>query len=195
MTTSPRPEIPVLLLAAGASSRLGSAKALLPWGRSILLDHAIAQAKVLGQSVTVVGGARYPLIRYRSRRRDVGWVYAPLWSSGQSASLRAGLLSLPARAPGAFVLLVDQPLLSEAGLQSLRWEARSQPMLAAGADYGDRVGVPAYLPRALWPEILSLEGDQGAGGVLRRVNARRIAVDGVAEDLDTRADWLRLSRC
>lgn len=194
MQSNPHVSIPVLLLAAGASTRLGRAKALLPWQQGILLDHAIDQARLLGSRVTVVGGARYPLIRYRSRRRNVRWVHARGWSAGQSASLRAGLLSLPVRAPGAFVLVVDQPRLSPEGLRSLKQAAESDPLVAAGADYGGRAGVPAYLPRALWPEVIALEGDRGAGQVLRRVGARRISVAGVKDDLDTRADWLRLGR-
>ncbi|MDX1757152.1 MAG: nucleotidyltransferase family protein [Marinobacter sp.] len=186
-------DIPVLLLAAGASSRLGRAKALLPWGQGILLDHAIGQARVLGAQITVVGGARYPLIRYRSRYRNVRWVYAQHWVAGQSASLSTGLLSMPNGVPGVFVLLVDQPLLASAGLRALRRAAQLQPRLAAGADYGGQAGAPAYLPRGLWPEILKLQGDQGAGRVLRRVGARRIPVAGVRDDLDSPADWLRLA--
>lgn len=183
---------PVLVLAAGASRRMGRSKQLLPWGRGCLLDQAVALARVLSPEVFVVAGARYPLIRYRSQVSVSGWVYAEDWAQGLSVSLKAGIAALPRRCRGVFVMVADQPLLSVEGLGDLSAAARSAPDLPVAASYGARPGVPAYLPRWVWPQVMALEGDQGAGVILRAVNARRIPVRGVEQDLDTPLDWQQL---
>lgn len=186
--------IPVLILAAGASRRMGRAKQLMPWGAGILMDQAIRQARMVSSCVIVVAGAHYPLVRYRSRCALPRWVYTPDWTLGMSASLQAGLQSLPPGCPGVFVMLADQPLLSAEGLHTLAAEAHACPGQVLAADYDGRPGAPAYLPRALWPEVMALEGDQGASGVLCRHRARRIGVGGVWDDVDTPADWQGLKR-
>jgi len=184
--------IPVLILAAGASTRMGRPKALLPLGSGILLDRAIEQARILSRDVRVVWGAGYPLIRFRCLRQPSAWVSAPDWRMGLSASLTAGLGSLGSWVPGAFVLLVDQPLLDLQALAALGVAARSLPQQAVAADYGGRPGVPAYLPRWLWPQVMALNGDRGAGAVLARAGATRVGISGVLEDVDTPEDWLRV---
>ncbi|SFM19313.1 nucleotidyltransferase family protein [Marinobacter zhejiangensis] len=179
---------PVIVLAAGASERMGRSKQLLGWGQGCLLDQAVALARNLSSDVVVVAGARYPVIRYRATRSPSRWVVAADWHKGMGASLNAGLRSLPARCRGAFVMVADQPVLALEGLQALADAARAEPGRPVAADYGGRPGVPAYLPRALWAQVSSLTGDQGAGAILNRVNARRIRIAGVELDLDTPAD-------
>lgn len=187
-----KPTFPVLLMAAGASRRMGRPKALLSWGRGSLLDHAIGQAEVLGGEVTVLTGAYYPLLRYRTRRQPTRWRYVSGWRGGMSESLKAGLSGLAPSVPGVFVMVMDQPLLSVSGLTALRDAALGHPGRAFASDYRGRAGVPAYLPRRLWPLVAQLEGDRGAGALLNDVGAERVAIPGVFEDADTPADWLRL---
>lgn len=195
-------EFPALVLAAGASSRFGRPKALLPLGRGvssgpdsgprILLDAAIGQGRLLSPDVRVVCGAWYPLIRFRCHRQPSVWLRVPDWHDGLSASLKAGLRSLGPRARGVFVLVADQPLLDPGALAALGEAARCFPDQPIAADYGDRPGVPAYLPRWLWPLVMDLEGDRGAGGLLAQVQATRVDIPGVHEDVDTPADWFRV---
>lgn len=187
-----RSNTPVLVLAAGASRRMGRAKQLLGWGQGCLLDQAVGLAGVLSPEVFVVAGARYPLIRYRSRASVSGWIYAQDWAEGLSASLKAGVGALSGCHRGVFVMVADQPLLSVDGLRALSEAARNAPDEPVAASYGDRPGVPAYLPRWLWSQVMALEGDQGAGVILREVNARRIRIPGVERDLDTPLDWRQL---
>ncbi|MBU2955327.1 nucleotidyltransferase family protein [Marinobacter sp. F3R08] len=201
-TSSFDPQFPALVLAAGASSRLGRPKALLPLvscngaapgsGNHIVLDAAIGQGRVLSRDVRVVCGAWYPLIRFRSQRQPSAWVRAPDWREGISASLSAGLRSLGPKVKGVFVLVADQPLLDLNALEAFGVAARSVPGQPIAADYGGRPGVPAYLPRWLWPWALELEGDQGAGRLLAEVRATRVEIPGVLDDVDTQADWRRI---
>ncbi|EHJ03549.1 molybdenum cofactor cytidylyltransferase [Marinobacter sp. DSM 26671] len=195
-------QFPVLILAAGASSRLGRPKALLPLASGdgtdtdcrnrTLLDAAIAQGRILSPEVRVVCGAWYPLIRFRCRRQPSSWLRAPDWQEGISASLSAGLRSLGPAVKGVFVLVADQPLLDLNALEAFGKAARCVPEQPIAADYGGRPGVPAYLPRWLWPLVLDLEGDRGAGRLLAEVRATRVDIPGIHDDVDTPADWHRI---
>lgn len=195
-------QFPVLILAAGASSRLGRPKALLPLASGdgtdtdcrnrTLLDAAIAQGRILSPEVRVVCGAWYPLIRFRCRGQPSSWLRAPDWQEGISASLSAGLRSLGPAVKGVFVLVADQPLLDLNALEAFGKAARCVPEQPIAADYGGRPGVPAYLPRWLWPLVLDLEGDRGAGRLLAEVRATRVDIPGIHDDVDTPADWHRI---
>ncbi|PHQ26621.1 nucleotide-diphospho-sugar transferase [Marinobacter guineae] len=193
-------EFPALILAAGASTRLGRPKALLPLGvgggedKKILLDAAIDQGRLLSRDVRVVCGAWYPLIRFRCHSQPSLWLKAPDWHQGLSASLAAGIHSLGPTVKGVFVLLADQPLLDLNALKAFGDAARYVPEQPIAADYGERPGVPAYLPRWLWPLVLDLEGDRGASRLLAEVRATRVDIPGVHEDVDTPADWHRIRR-
>ncbi len=167
---------------------------MLGWGSGSLLDHAIDQARVLSTSVWVVSGCYYPVSRYRVTRRPSRWVYNPDWHLGMASSLRAGLGALPASCPGVFVVLVDQPLVSTESLVQLRKSAEHQRHQAIAADHQGRPGAPAYLPRRLWPAIGTLEGDRGAGQILRQVGAQTLIMPGAETDADTPADWRHLQQ-
>lgn len=178
-----------MVLAAGASRRMGRSKTLLETGQGTLLDQAIRQARLMSTRVTVATGAGYPLMRFRGRVQPSCWLPVIGWSEGMAASLRAGIGSLGAEAKGVFVLLADQPLLGPEALVALGKTARFMPDHPLAADYQGRPGVPAWLPRWLWPDILALEGDRGAALVLVRAGATRVEIPGVADDVDTPADW------
>tara|TARA_R110001583_G_scaffold23123_4_gene85892 strand:- start:12088 stop:12468 length:381 start_codon:yes stop_codon:yes gene_type:complete len=109
-----------------------------------------------------------------------------------AASLAAGVRSLGPRVKGVFVLVADQPLLDTEALGAFGEAARCFPGQPAAADYGRHPGVPAYLPRGLWSEVLALEGDRGAGRLLAKAGATRLNIPGVHDDIDTPEDWERI---
>lgn len=184
---------PALVLAAGASRRMGCAKALLPVNSGTLLDHAIGQARLLGGPVTVVAGGWYPLVRYRCRSYPSAWLVAREWREGMSASLKAGVASLGPGVKGVFVVLLDQPLIPPEAMLELAEMARKNPSQPAAADLQGKPGAPAYIPRRLWSEIMALEGDRGAAAVLARHGATRLAMIGAGMDVDSPEDWRRIS--
>lgn len=159
-------------------------------GRGTLLANAITQARVLSRQVRVVVGCGYPLVRYRCPGQPSGWIYHPNWQQGLSGSLTAGIKALGPQALGVFVVLGDQPLLDQTALAKLARHAKAQPGVAWAADYGQRVGVPAWIPRSLWPDIMALTGDAGAGVILNRAGARPVEMPGVQQDVDTPQDWI-----
>ncbi|WP_111495844.1 nucleotidyltransferase family protein [Marinobacter bohaiensis] len=182
-----------LVLAAGGSRRMGRPKAALSWCGNSLLALAIRRARELSDRVHVVVGGHYPLIRFRCAAQPDRWVVNPDWADGQAGSLQRGLSSLPVGITGAYVLLVDQPAIHPEFWPSLRQAVdEEEGRRPVAADLGGMAGAPAYLPRSMWPAIARLHGDQGAGRLLRRLDARLVAAPGAQQDIDRWADWQRL---
>lgn len=189
----------VIVLAAGASTRLGQPKQSLPYGDSTLLGHAVAAAldARLGP-VLVVLGAHGPELAQALPSGAVA-VHNPGWQEGMASSIRAGLAALERGWPGAaaaIVMVCDQPGVSAGLLRRLAAAWRQGSAAAVACQYGDTVGVPALFSRSLWPELMALRGDRGAKSVLERHRERLLLVpfpEG-ALDIDTPEDWQRLQR-
>ena len=199
MTERPPLRHGVVLLAAGASRRLGRPK------QTVLIDGEPLVARMAGlalatdpRALVVSLGAQADAVR--RALGDLGddprvrCAEAADWARGMGASLRAGLDALPDDCDAALVLLCDQPALTVAHLQRLLTAWRGDPQHASASAYAGVLGVPAVLPRAWWPALAAC-GDRGARDLLRaraaEVNA--VAAAGLERDLDTPADLDPLS--
>ena len=185
-----------VVLAAGASRRLGTPKQLLRIRGRRLLSHAIMAADTVTPGrVVVVIGADALRMRLLIRRHHPGThsVGNSRWAQGMAGSLQVGLAVLPSRATAALLLLTDQPAVGEMSVRRLVRAWRRRPGKAAAARYAGVVGVPAILPRALWREARRLRGDAGARKVLRTGQTVATVVDmpEAAWDIDTPDDLQR----
>jgi molybdopterin-guanine dinucleotide biosynthesis protein len=97
------------VVAGGESRRMGRDKALLPWGGSTLLDHAIARLQVTCRSVRILSG---PVVRYADRGWPVDVDVEP--GRGPLGALLSALLRLEAGA--GLLLAVDLPYVTTAVL-------------------------------------------------------------------------------
>lgn len=193
--------MPAILLAAGASTRLGRPKQLLRlpvFGGETLLDHAVALARAAGAApIFVVVGAHAEEIILECELLDCIVVHNEAWAEGMASSLRVGIASVLENAPaasGAMVLVCDQPGLSGEHLRSLLEVHRHDPNHIAASRYAGRAGVPVIFPRAVFPALVELQGDHGARVLLQRSGAAVHAVDfpGGELDLDSPEDLERL---
>lgn len=154
-----------LLLAAGAGTRMGTPKALVPgWlagAVDVLRDGGCAD-------VTVVLGAAADEARVLLPD-DVGSVVADDWQRGMSRSLSAGLVALAGtEATVALLHLVDLPDVGAPVVRRLV-TARDDRDALARATYEGRPGHPVLIGRAHWAGVLEgAAGDEGARGYLRR---------------------------
>ncbi len=182
-----------ILLAAGLSSRMGRPKQLLEWKGRPLVRHVaeMALASRLAGLVVVLGAEAWAA---RSALEGLGGpvqtVESADYASGQAASLRSGLGSLPASAKAAVVLLVDMPLVGPALIDQLIAEFEAHPeAMAVVPRYKGRRGNPVLLAAALFDELRGLGGDEGARTVLERHRdlVRWLDVDDIAvvSDADT----------
>jgi molybdenum cofactor cytidylyltransferase len=161
-----------VLLAAGMSSRMGRPKQLLEWEGRPLVRH-VAEAALASRlaGLVIVLGAEAEASRgaLEGLGGPVQTVESADYASGQAASLRSGLGSLPASARAAVVLLVDMPLVSPALIDRIIGAYEANPgALAIVPRHKGRRGNPVLLAAALFEELRGLEGDKGARAVLER---------------------------
>jgi molybdenum cofactor cytidylyltransferase len=185
-----------IVLAAGASARLGRPKQLVRRQGRPLLARAIGIARraAPGAVVVVLGACRQRL-KSLTRRESarIATVYNADWAEGLASSLRLGLKALPADTRAALILLPDQAKVSRYEIDRLvrRWRAR--PERAAAARYAGRTGAPAIIPRRLFRAAKTLEGDVGARHLLRAGGfVTQVPIASAAFDLDTPEDLARL---
>jgi CTP:molybdopterin cytidylyltransferase MocA len=180
-----------ILLAAGASRRLGRAKQLIEVdGEPLLRRIAHALLATAPIELVVVLGHEAARMREAVVGLPLRCIVAADHASGMSGSLRAGIADLDARCDGALVALTDQPALDAAHLLALRDTWRRAPRQAVASAYAGVLGVPVLLPRAWFADISALRGDVGARELLRAQRGDVIAIDApaLARDLDTPAD-------
>lgn len=188
---------PILILAAGASRRMGGADKLLQTvaGRPLLAEM-IRRACATGRDVVVaLPGPDHPRARVLN-----GTCARPVWvpdaGEGMAASIRAGAGALPPDATGVMILPADMPELTEAdlraALEAFERAAPPRPILRA-VDEDGTPGHPVIFPGDLFAKLKCLTGDEGARGVVQAHDARLVLLplpEGHATtDLDTPAQW------
>jgi len=187
--------IAALVLAAGGSSRLGAPKQLLPWGDTTLLGHVLDSVReLLFDELFVVIGASGDEILDRVDLTGTTVIENPEWEEGMASSLRVGLDAVLrlSRAEAVAIFLGDQPDVSEEVVSGLLKARRSTKRQAIVPKYRYIWGNPVVVERSLWPRLMSLEGDEGAKGLLQ---AHPEWVHEVwfeqrpPRDVDTRADF------
>ena len=190
-----------LILAAGASSRMGRPKALLDLGGRTALDRILDTCALagLGPPIVVLGcGAEAVEAGADVKRATV--VRNAEWERGMTSSVQAGLKGLPKFAEGVFVWPVDLPLVPaqvprEMGLRFwiLRQSRREPIVIPVGA----RRGHPVLFDRRYIPELAALAAGEAPRVVVERhadaVDEVR-AGDEVVLDLDTPEDYERAKK-
>jgi molybdenum cofactor cytidylyltransferase len=184
-----------IVLAAGASTRFGSAKQLARVAGRPLLHTAVARAAdVAGSAVTVVLGARAAELSPLLTHSQASVVINRDWREGMASSIRAGVARLPASCTAVLLMLVDQAAVTAEDLKRLASAWRRQPDYIVAARYGMTTGVPAIFPRSVFPDLASLRGDVGARVLLQRNPDRvvRVPMASAAIDIDTPEDLLEM---
>lgn len=183
------------LLAAGASTRFGAPKQLLPWGHKALIEHAL---DVLLDSpvndVIVVLGAHAEQIRPLVSRPQAEIVVNPDWREGLSTSVRAALGAMPSSAEAALFLPCDMPFVTPEHLAQMVKDWRKTGKAVVALTDGDRMGVPALFARDTFPRLLRIRGDQGGREVLRAYSDRALKIRVAPEilaDIDTPEEYQR----
>jgi len=187
----------VLVLAAGASVRLGQPKQLVRVAGRPMLHSVVSQATAIaGHAVTVVLGAHATELTRLLQHSGVSLVVNRNWEEGMASSIRFGVAALPPACDAVLMLLCDQIAVTADDLRRLVSAWRGEDGVVAAARYGGTVGVPAIFPRWCFSELAQLRGDNGAKSILERYRDRlaHVAMPNAALDLDTAEDLARVQR-
>ena len=187
-----------ILLAAGASTRMGEIKQLLPWKNSTLLEYSIQQ---LNQSsidhLVVVLGANEEIICENANLHTAEVVLNPDWEKGMATSIATGLRYLLKKAPdiqSVLIALSDQPLLDFNYYNKLIKKKLVIENKIVCSAYSDQFGVPAIFDREYFDNLLNLDGHGGARALIRGGNVKiaTVRAGDLAVDLDTRESYNRI---
>lgn len=190
--------VAVLLLAAGASARMGQPKQLLMYQGKTLLRHAAETAVATAcQPIVLVTGALHEPLVARVQDLPLLTTHNPDWATGMGSSIRAGLAALEkVSQPPAAVLIVlcDQPLVTSALLLQLIGQQRLTQAPVVAAAYGDTLGVPAVFGGVTFQYLRQLSGAEGARHIIASYGAavERVPFPGGIFDVDTPAQYAAL---
>jgi molybdenum cofactor cytidylyltransferase len=177
--------VAAVVLAAGASTRLGEPKQLVVLGGETLLERSVRIAREASCSpVVVVLGANYAHVLDTSLLRDAERVINEDWTEGIGSSIRLGVQTLETMAKdvdGVVLMTCDQPAVTA---QHLHLIVAKDELKASR--YAGRNGIPAYFPAKYFGRLVTLRGDVGAKDLL--IDAQfEVLADGEL-DIDTRED-------
>jgi len=157
-----------LILSAGASSRMGRPKALIPYREVTFLEHLIQVTRHPRIGVTrVVLGAGAEEIRKITKLEDPFVVLNPQWQKGQLSSVCAGIRSLEGiETEGIILCPVDHPLVSARLVADLVLQFYLNNKFIVLPTFNSRRGHPVIFASTLYPELLEAPADKGARAVV-----------------------------
>lgn len=188
--------LPVVILGAGASSRMGGADKLMQVvdGRPLIRRQAdIALEARLGPVFVTLPPGDHPR-KAALQGLDLRIVPVAEAAEGMNASLRAGLAALPA-CDAAMILLGDLPDLTTDDLKTVaqNFELKSDILVWRGASQAGAPGHPVVFSAALFPALRALIGDGGGREAVAlagdRVRLIPLPDDRARADLDTVEAW------
>ena len=186
--------IAVIVLAAGASTRMGRQKLTLPLADGRPLVRAAVEQVLAGDldDVVVVLGREAEAVASALHGLPIRTVMNPRYAEGQSTSLRAGLDALAQGTEAAVVALGDQPLPDPRLLRQLVEAFRTSGLPIVAPLYRDGRGNPVLFASSVFNELRRVEGDRGGRPVIARDPERvaEVPVDApMPADIDTPEDY------
>jgi molybdenum cofactor cytidylyltransferase len=184
----------VIILAAGASTRYGSIKQLLPYKGSTLVQHSIHEALATEPVVVIVVlGAHAEVIAERIKDEPVQIAYNPDWVQGMGTSIGAGIAALKrtmATAAEVLIMVCDQPYVSRGLLGAIIARRKTSGKGIVACSYNSVAGVPVLFSQQYFDELSALSAN-GAKGLLLKHGHDLAEIDFPlgSSDIDTVQDY------
>lgn len=166
-------KIGIIILAAGASRRMGTPKQLLKIGEETLLEKAIGVAQKLNdKEIVVVLGANAEKIQATLQfPKEVTIILNEDWQKGMGTTLKKGVnyfLEQVQTFKAIIVMVCDQPYLTTEKLEELieLYQKTNADIIAA--QYANIKGVPALFSNQLFSKLATLSEDEGARKIIKR---------------------------
>ncbi|MGJ5641366.1 nucleotidyltransferase family protein [Formosa sp. S-31] len=187
----------LIVLAAGASTRMKRIKQLLPYNKVTLLEHTLNTAlNTNATAVICVLGANSNLIQREVNFKTILVTTNQNWADGLGSSIAHGIQFAQqqfSNLESVLFTLADQPFVSSNHLNSIITSATNPENIYA-TKYEDTFGVPTLFPKFYFNDLRRLKGDQGAKVILKQ-NQNKIAPitpDFTNTDIDTPEDYRHL---
>lgn len=191
----------IIILAAGSSSRLGQPKQKLLYKGKSLLQHAVEEglASLSSLMVVVLGSDAVNNRREIKEHPDIHIVINQNWEEGMSSSIKTGITELINLEPSisqAIIMLCDQPFVDAELLNKLIAEKQLSGKAIAACTYDNTLGTPVLFDRIFFPQLLMLEGQQGAKKIIIDNEEQLVPVPFPYGniDIDTIDDYEKLKR-
>lgn len=190
--------IDLVILAAGASTRLGRPKQLLSYRGKTLLQHVIDTSIQADFNTRVlVLGANSDIIRNELKAGRMQVIVNEAWKDGLSSSIKSGLSGLLEINPdcqNVMFLLCDQPFLNSEILNELLTIHRSKTDAITVSKYDGQLGVPMIFSQPFFKKLLELEGDSGAKKIIMNhlEHVQSVSFEKGKYDIDTEEDYQKL---
>jgi len=193
--------LPCILLAAGASSRMGRPKLLLPLDGEPVVRRtariALAHCRPL---IVVTGFGRENIEAALAGLDNIVFVHNPDWKEGRVTSVLAGIEALPIDCPGFFLHHADMPFVDETVFAALLRSAAMRPgassaLVALVAGRNGKAGHPVYFPASYIPAIQAQRTGERLMDVLVALGSLIVETgcDGVLEDMDSPEEYAALA--
>lgn len=184
-------KIGIIILAAGASSRLGRPKQLLRLNGESLLQKSIKAALDASEITLTVLGAHYTQVQQEIKYLNTHSLFNLDWNKGMGNSIKFGLHEIHKLHPdlnAAIIMVCDQPFVTGKLLnRMIDAYHKGNPLVASV--YGSTVGVPALFDRQYFKHILKIDDKMGAKAILSNGDPFLVAFPQGSQDIDTIKDW------
>jgi molybdenum cofactor cytidylyltransferase len=189
--------IAAVILAAGASTRLGEPKQLLRHEGSTFIENCINKALQANcVPVVVVLGANSEKIIPKVADYPVEIVINGDWSMGMGTSIAVGIKRIEnyKEVEAAILMVCDQPYVSKKLLENLVDKYTFDTTIVA-CSYRETIGVPALFDRSHFAELVLLSGNEGAKKIIQSHLNKLVTVsfEKGSFDIDTQEDYKKLS--
>lgn len=189
------PQVGLIILAAGASTRLGKPKQLLRYREQSLLFHA-AQTAVASvcEPIAIVLGAYAELLKPEVQDLPVQVVENPHWQEGMGGSIATGIKAINSysnQLEAVVLMLCDQPFVSVALINQIVESYHLTKHAIVASEYQGTWGVPALFNYTLFGDLLNLKSAAGAKKVMSKysTDVYSVAFSKGVIDIDTPGDY------
>jgi molybdenum cofactor cytidylyltransferase len=189
----------VLLLAAGASSRMGQPKMFLTWQGKTFLEHTVSAAASISTPVFVVTGEHTHAIATALQHHEVQLIPNEQWQEGMGTSVAAGVAGIVQAGfiPDTLIIAVcDQPFITAELLQQMIAEKERSGKGIVGCSYDNTIGTPVIFDKKYFAALQQLNGQQGAKRLLQQSpgDVATVPFPLGSIDIDTPEDYERLKK-
>lgn len=186
----------IVILAAGASSRMGTPKQLLPFQTDTLLGTVIKNATHTRiETIYCVVGANSSEIKKSHQQYAITFITNSDFKAGLSSSIQSAVQFIAENKPdieAILVLLGDQPFVSSEYMQLYIDLHLKHPEQRIATAYKNNTGVPAVFPKKYFGRLQKLEGDRGAKELLNTIPDTfvvKLPMEALT-DIDTHKEYL-----